>query len=44
MQSLAEVKAGSTINVLHHGRDSMIICRDDIRLATGKEVAERIKV
>ena len=33
-----------TINVFQHGRDSMIIGMNNIRLAIGNEVAERIKV
>lgn len=39
-----DIKEGSTIHVLHHGKDSMIIGREGIRLAIGNEVAERIKV
>ena len=54
MQSLSEVKAGAVctikwmfgnpINVFQHGRDSMIIGMNNMRLAIGNEVAERIKV
>lgn len=39
-----DIKEGSTIRVLQHGKDSMIIGSEGIRLAIGNEVAERIKV
>ena len=39
-----DIREGSTINVLQHGRDSMIIGMNNMRLAIGNEVAERIKV
>lgn len=39
-----DIREGSTIRVLQHGRDSMIIGRDQIRLAIGNEVAKRIQV
>lgn len=39
-----DIKEGSMISVLWQGRDSMIIGRDDLRLAIGTEIAERIKV
>ena len=39
-----DIREGSTINVFQHGRDSMIIGMNNIRLAIGNEVAERIKV
>lgn len=38
------IKEGSTINVLQNGKGSMIIGCDDIRLAIGNEIADRIKV
>ena len=39
-----DIREGSTVNVLQHGKDSVIIGLDDVRLAIGNEVAERIKV
>ena len=39
-----DIREGSTINVFQHGRDSMIIGMNNMRLAIGNEVAERIKV
>ena len=38
------VEEGSTIRVLRHCRDSVIIAAEDVRLVLGYEVAERIKV
>ena len=38
------VDEGSTIRVLRHCRDSVIIAAEDVRLVLGYEVAERIKV
>lgn len=39
-----DIKEGSLINVLQRGKTDMIIGKDNLRLAIGKEVAERIKV
>lgn len=39
-----DIWEGSTINVFQQGKDSMIIGRENLRLAIGNEVAERIKV
>lgn len=39
-----DIREGSTVNVFQHGRDSMIIGMNNMRLAIGNEVAERIKV
>ncbi len=38
------VEEGSTIQVIQQCRDSVIIGVQDVRLALGHEVAERIKV
>lgn len=38
------VEEGSTARVIRQCRDSVIIGVDDVRLALGSEVAERIKV
>lgn len=38
------VEEGSTVRVIRQCRDSVIIGVDDVRLALGSEVAERIKV
>lgn len=38
------VEEGSTIRVIGHCRDSVIIGAEDVRLVLGYEVAERIKV
>lgn len=39
-----DIKEGSLINVFQRGKTDMIIGKDNLRLAIGKEVAERIKV
>lgn len=44
MMDRYDIKEGSLIRVFQQGRDSMIIGRDQWRLAIGSEIAERIKV
>lgn len=39
-----DIREGSTVHVLQHGKDSMIIGFDHVRLAIGNEIADRIKV
>ena len=38
------IKEGSTIDVIHSGKDGLIIGRDSARLAIGSEVGGRIFV
>lgn len=39
-----DIREGSEIRVFEQQRDWMIIGKDDVRIAIGSEVAERIKV